>query len=107
MQYTADVASQYARYRGPRQDVVQALIDGAQLSDKSQVLEVGCGTGNFCIALVAQIGCHCEGLDPSEGMLAQARERDPRMPFVQGPRKRCRTPMRASICCFRSMSSTM
>lgn len=84
MQYSSDVATKYARYRGPRQDVVQASIDGAHLSDQSRVLEVGCGTGNFCVALAEQTGCHCEGLDPSEGMLEQARARAPQMPFEQG-----------------------
>ncbi|HEY3379888.1 MAG TPA: methyltransferase domain-containing protein [Armatimonadota bacterium] len=84
MQYTPDVATQYARFRGPCHDVVQALIDNAHLSGKSRVLDVGCGTGNFCIALSELIGCHCAGLDPSAGMLAQARARAPQTLFVQG-----------------------
>ena len=84
MQYTSDVANKYALYRGPRQDVILALIDGAKLSAKSLVLEVGCGTGNFCIGLAEQTGCHCEGLDPAEDMLAQAQARAPLMSFVQG-----------------------
>ncbi len=84
MQYTAEVATQYAHYRGPRREVVQALLDGAKITDTSHVLEVGCGTGNFCIALAEETGCRCDGLDPSEEMLAQARARTAQMPFVAG-----------------------
>jgi ubiquinone/menaquinone biosynthesis C-methylase UbiE len=39
------------------------------------VLEVGCGTGNYIIALQAQVGCACWGIDPSQEMLDKARSR--------------------------------
>jgi ubiquinone/menaquinone biosynthesis C-methylase UbiE len=51
--------------------VLQALQ--AVLQGHTRVLEVGCGTGNYLLALAASIGCASWGIDPPEGMLARAR----------------------------------
>ena len=48
------------------------------------MLEVGCGTGNYIIAQEGLTGCSCWGLDPSEGMLARARERSETVRFQAG-----------------------
>ncbi len=39
-----------------------------------RVLEVGCGTG-LILNRISQVALHCEGIDLSDGMLAQARKR--------------------------------
>jgi len=48
------------------------------------VLEVGCGTGNYLIAIRELVGCSCWGIDPSMEMLAQARARSGQVQLLQG-----------------------
>jgi ubiquinone/menaquinone biosynthesis C-methylase UbiE len=45
---------------------------------------VGCGTGNYASALHQLTGCAMSGIDPSTGMLDQAREAAPWVSLVQG-----------------------
>ena len=45
------------------------------LGPASSVVDVGCGTGNYLLALSEMVGCECWGVDPSEGMLTEARRR--------------------------------
>jgi len=46
-------------------------------------LDVGCGTGNYTLALQAQTGDYI-GLDPSEEMLEQARSKSDRITWLNG-----------------------
>jgi SAM-dependent methyltransferase len=48
-----------------------------------RVLDVGCGEGRFC-RMLAERGAETVGLDPTEGLLRVARERQPGGNFVQG-----------------------
>jgi ubiquinone/menaquinone biosynthesis C-methylase UbiE len=66
-------AGEYAIHRRIHSGVLQELCERGRLETSSRVLEVGCGTGNYATALMARIGCAVYGLDPSAGMLAQAR----------------------------------
>jgi ubiquinone/menaquinone biosynthesis C-methylase UbiE len=49
-----------------------------------QVLEVGCGTGNYIIVLQSLAGCTCWGIDPSAEMLARAKGRSSTAHFQIG-----------------------
>jgi ubiquinone/menaquinone biosynthesis C-methylase UbiE len=74
------LAAEYARHRQIHPGVLQALYGAVQSlqhagMDKPRVLEVGCGTGNYLLALATSTGCAGWGIDPSEGMLAQAQAR--------------------------------
>ena len=53
------------------QPLTLALIGDVQ---GQQVLDVGCGTGRYCV-LLAQRGATVSGVDPSRGMLEQARQK--------------------------------
>ena len=55
----------------------RALAETAQAVGDQAVLEFGCGTGRNLAALKAAGARRLAGLDLSEGMLAQARARDP------------------------------
>lgn len=50
------------------------LFDLLDQGNGSEVLDVGCGTGNYTLAL-AKMGLRMTGMDPSEHMLEQAREK--------------------------------
>jgi len=56
------------------ESVLDAVVGSAQLKRGARVLDVGCGTGRFSQRLRA-LGFRVTGYDPSETMLAAARER--------------------------------
>jgi ubiquinone/menaquinone biosynthesis C-methylase UbiE len=78
------LAQEYARHRQIHPAVLKDLIQLGNLNSASQVLDVGCGTGNYTIALEEAIGCSCSGIDPSEQMLAKASERTQSVRFKLG-----------------------
>jgi ubiquinone/menaquinone biosynthesis C-methylase UbiE len=66
-------ADAYLRNRAVQPMVLQALVGGSHLGPGDAVLEIGCGTANYLTALVAETGATGYGIDPAEGMLAEAR----------------------------------
>jgi ubiquinone/menaquinone biosynthesis C-methylase UbiE len=84
------LAAEYARHRQVHPGVLQALCQAAH--EDHNVLEVGCGTGNYILALHEQVGCTCWGIDPSAEMLARARERAPTVRFSPGSAERLDAP---------------
>lgn len=78
------LASEYARHRQAHPEVLKNLIQTATLVGSSHVLEVGCGTGNYAIALQTAVGCACWGVDPSAQMLTTARKRSQTVHFKRG-----------------------
>jgi ubiquinone/menaquinone biosynthesis C-methylase UbiE len=69
------LAQEYAWHRQIHLEVIQNLVKAGGLGLDAKVLDVGCGTGNYTLALEETIHCSCWGLDPSEQMLVKARER--------------------------------
>jgi SAM-dependent methyltransferase len=67
------IAADYARHRRVHPEVLGRLTAGLRPTDT--VLEVGCGTGNYLVAIHEAVGCVCQGIDPSQEMLAQAAAR--------------------------------
>lgn len=78
------LAADYARHRRVHFGVLTGLIETGRLGAASVVLDVGCGTGNYLVALHGRLGCRCVGVDPSPQMLAAGRERTARTAFVLG-----------------------
>ena len=71
----------YARYR----EVLDALVEKADIAPGTRVLHIGTGTGNLAQLCLSR-GATVVGVDPSEGMLARAREKlgnDPNIEFRQ------------------------
>jgi len=78
------MAREYAQHRQVHPEVLKDLISAGRLESGSRVLDVGCGTGNTVAALEDGVGCSCRGIDPSEQMLARARERTSRTILRRG-----------------------
>jgi ubiquinone/menaquinone biosynthesis C-methylase UbiE len=78
------IASEYAQHRQVHPGVLAGLISASEVEGTSQVLELGCGTGNYILALKSLVGSACWGVDPSEGMLSKARERSNEVHFQAG-----------------------
>lgn len=77
-------AEAYARNRRIHPGVFQELLSGGSITPASRVLEVGCGTGNYITAVQEETGCVCTGVDPSDGMLAQAEARGANVQLGKG-----------------------
>ena len=80
------LAAGYARHRQVHPKVLGEICQA--VTPKSQVLEVGCGTGNYVLALQSLVGCAYWGIDASEEMLAQARVRSTAVQFQRGQAER-------------------
>lgn len=71
------LADDYARHRRVHPGVIQHLLTVIELEHAEDVLEVGCGTGNYLEAVARSSGARVVGIDPSSAMLAQLHERVP------------------------------
>ena len=79
-----NIAEEYARLRKSDINAVESLIKGSGISHISTVLEVGCGTGNYISAVQGSTGCICFGVDPSQGMIQQAKQKEKGVAFSVG-----------------------
>ena len=82
------IASDYARHRQVHPEVLRSLLMVSGVGADSKVLEVGCGTGNYIVALQGLVGCSCWGIDPAEQMLSMAGEGLAKVSFQCGRAER-------------------
>jgi len=82
------IASEYAQHRQVHPKVLKSLLATSSVGRASKVLEVGCGTGNYIVALETLAGSSCWGIDPSGQMLSRARERSRTIHFQPGQAER-------------------
>lgn len=82
--YDRDFAEIYARHRGVRPELLKSLVEESGVNRSSRLLEVGCGTGNYIIAVQFVSGCAARGVDISEEMLVHAQRRDSPVEFSVG-----------------------
>jgi ubiquinone/menaquinone biosynthesis C-methylase UbiE len=82
------IASEYARHRRVHPGVLESLFSTGGVGSVSKILEVGCGTGNYIVALESLAGCSCWGIDPSQQMLSRAGERSEKIGFQTGQAER-------------------
>lgn len=78
------IATKYSQHRRIHPEVLKNLIEASGIDREATVLEVGCGTGNYSLAISELTGCTCWGIDPSMAMLAQARSRLAAVTFQPG-----------------------
>lgn len=78
------IAAEYARHRQIHPGVFRNIVETAGVKAGSTVLDVGCGTGNYLVALEKATACRVYGIDPSEEMLARARPRSGTIEFKIG-----------------------
>ena len=79
-----ELAKAYSQNRKIHTGVLQNLLETAHVTESSSVLEAGCGTGNYILAIQAATGCTGKGIDPSAKMLEAAMERGGKVHFQQG-----------------------
>jgi ubiquinone/menaquinone biosynthesis C-methylase UbiE len=84
-----DQAERYDSARAmPKEDQARYLrpLSGLLPSRVRMVVDLGCGTGRFSVALAEEFGAPVLGVDPARTMLAKAREgiSHPRVTFTEG-----------------------
>ena len=84
LNYDRDIAEIYASHRGVRPELLKVLIETSRVDRAARALEVGCGTGNYIIAVQFVSGCAAQGIDISEEMLVHAERRDSPVGFSVG-----------------------
>ena len=77
-------ADAYAAHRRIHTAVFEELCASGLLGSASTVLEIGCGTGNYALALARCFGCIICGLEPSAAMLHHAHRQPSRVLWVLG-----------------------
>jgi ubiquinone/menaquinone biosynthesis C-methylase UbiE len=82
------IALGYARHRKVHPEVLRSLLVESGIDGQSSVLEVGCGTGNYVVAVESATGCLGWGIDPSKEMLAEASARPGSVTFKVGRAQR-------------------
>ncbi len=90
-----ELAEEYGKYRTSDAAVLAALVRGSFISSASRVLEIGCGAGNYIAELQKRVGCECFGVDPAEGMIAQAKKRHAQVAFSVASAEHLGLPERA------------
>jgi SAM-dependent methyltransferase len=63
---------------------VPIFVEAAAIGAGHRVLDVGCGTGGYSVAIAAATGASVTGLDESEPFVARAREQPGPVEFVVG-----------------------
>ena len=79
-----NLAHKYLQHRRVHPQVLKELVKSSGITNNSQVLEIGCGTGTYSIALQQQVPMKCWAIDPSEEMLKKAISQTSTITFQQG-----------------------
>lgn len=60
------IAAEYAKHRRVHPEVLRRLVEAVGTDRDVNVLEVGCGSGNYITAIQTATGNPCFGIDPHE-----------------------------------------
>lgn len=63
---------------------INRIIEEGKINSNSRVLEIGCGTGNYAVAIANLTEAQIYGTDQSEGMLEKAVAKSSKVEFVKG-----------------------
>ncbi len=77
------ISTTYDNVRQADLDLVAYLAREADVTESSFVLDIGCGTGNYANLLQRLTHAHVFGVEPSEGMLTKARQKNPNLVILQ------------------------
>lgn len=79
-----ELAKDYAQHRRLHPEVIKHLIRLSKITKRQKVLEIGCGTGNYIIAINNETAADCWAIDSSEDMLNQAKQQNTSVNFQLG-----------------------
>ena len=79
---SAEKLAAYFKGIGARTEDIELALELAQPVNEARVIEIGCGDGRDAQEIVKRVGWY-EGIDPSSGLLNLAREKLPKVSFVE------------------------
>jgi len=74
-------------YAEAKENLARTVVDQAQLTSGSEVVDIGCGYGETARCIAQRIGCRVTGITISQAQYAFAHSREPAVPnarFVRG-----------------------
>jgi len=77
-----EVSNIYDKVREEDVEVINEIIEESEISRKSKVLDIGCGTANYTSAIESLTGAQVYGIDPSKGMLEKAKQKNGNITFA-------------------------
>ncbi len=77
------ISTTYDNVRQADLDLINHLVHEANIVEASCVLDIGCGTGNYADLLQKTSHAHVFGVEPSEGMMAKARQKNAHLVIKQ------------------------
>lgn len=69
------IASKYEEYSSVQKSAADILLKLLEIGDEDDVLDLGCGTGNLTRKIRKMTKGKVVGIDPSEGMIKEAKEK--------------------------------
>jgi len=79
-----DISRVYDDVREGDVALINRFLQEIQPISTFNALDIGCGTGNYTNLFQKHTQAHVYGIDPSEGMLSKARQKNSRIVFQQG-----------------------
>lgn len=79
-----DISNIYDDVREEELDLVKRILDDAKIEKGMNVLDVGCGTGNYANVIQKITKANIFGVDSSSGMLEKAKEKNKNVIFKIG-----------------------
>lgn len=79
-----EISSVYDDVREGDVTLIKRFLQGIQPIGAFSALDIGCGTGNYTDIFQKLTQANVYGIDPSEGMLSKARQKNERIVFQQG-----------------------
>lgn len=85
MKMDYDILSKdYDLTRNVNIDTIKRLLSKIEVDENTNVLDFGCGTGNYACAIRQLTNANIYGVEPSDGMRQKAQEKNPEIPFLDG-----------------------
>lgn len=78
------ICSIYDDVRKEEVDIIRRFFQESEITENSNILDIGCGTGNYTNLIQKVSKAKVYGMDPSQGMLEKAREKNNEILFKVG-----------------------
>jgi ubiquinone/menaquinone biosynthesis C-methylase UbiE len=65
-------------------EIIEIMANNNVFIENHNILDFGCGTGNYLLRISQRYKCNCYGLEPSEGMREKAIIKNPNVKIIEG-----------------------
>jgi ubiquinone/menaquinone biosynthesis C-methylase UbiE len=79
-----DASKTYDNTRSSDDEIIEIMSRNGVFSENTNVLDFGCGTGNYLCKISQKYKCTCYGIEPSSGMREIACRKNPNLKIVEG-----------------------